>query len=247
MSINIEKILGLLKDEREVLRDPVSRLIALAEHCSSHAVFTTSFGLEDQMITDIIAREKLPFSIVTLDTGRFFPETYDVWQRTEERYAIRIKAYYPHSERLTALVADQGINGFYYSSQMRKACCAIRKIEPLERATRGALAWITGLRRDQSKMRETVTFVLHDTDRNLLKVNPLYDLTRDAISAYTKKRDVPINSLHQAGFLSIGCAPCTRPVQKDEDERSGRWWWEKESLKECGLHTKREKDSSHFI
>lgn len=217
---------------------PAHRLAKVAELFSSSAVFTTSFGIEDQMITHLVATGKLAVRIVTLDTGRFFPETYELWQHTEEKYGLRIKAFYPDSHALGALVTDQGINGFYYSPQMRKACCAVRKVEPLNRALEGAAAWITGLRRHPSQTRESLGFIQRDESRELLKINPLYDLSRDEISAFTATHDVPVNVLHESGFLSIGCAPCTRPVKPGEDERAGRWWWETGSAKECGLHVR---------
>lgn len=237
MSVNLEQVTQAFNNAFAGFY-PVRRLLQVAEYFPSETVFTTSFGIEDQMITHLIATEKLPFRIITLDTGRFFPETYDLWQHTEEKYGLRIKAYYPGEHALEALIADQGINGFYYSPQMRKACCAVRKIEPLNRALKGASAWITGLRRNQSKARENLDFATLDKERALLKINPLYDLTRDEIITFTTTNGVPVNRLHATGFLSIGCAPCTRAVQPGEDERAGRWWWETDSAKECGLHTR---------
>ncbi|RCL01467.1 MAG: phosphoadenosine phosphosulfate reductase [Candidatus Tokpelaia sp. JSC085] len=237
MFVRLEKAALALKNASDKL-DPVHRLVRVAEHFPSGVIFTTSFGIEDQMIAHIIATEKLPFKIVTLDTGRFFPETYDLWQYTEEKYGLRIKAYYPNSEALSTLIADQGINGFYYSRQMREACCAIRKVAPLNRVLKDAVAWITGLRRDQSQTRHDLDFVLYDQERELLKINPLYNISRNEIKAYVEKHEIPVNILHKAGFLSIGCAPCTRAVQPGEDERAGRWWWEKDSARECGLHVR---------
>lgn len=243
MFFNLEKVAQALDNASSGLA-PAHRLARVAEYFSSGVVFTTSFGIEDQMITHLISIEKLPFKIVTLDTGRLFPETYEVWQRTEEKYGLRIHASHPDSDALSALVVDQGINGFYYSPQMRAACCAVRKTAPLKRALKGASAWITGLRRDQSQVRGNLGFILHDKDRELLKINPLYDLSRKDISAFVRTHDIPVNVLHAAGFLSIGCAPCTRAIRPGEDERAGRWWWETDSARECGLHVGTENGNS---
>jgi len=235
MFADIEKTAQLLEEAGRDLT-VLQRLRRIADCFPCDVVFTTSFGIEDQVITHIIATEKLPFRILTLDTGRFFPETYDLWARTEQKYGLRIRAFYPHANALEALIADQGINGFYYSRQMRQSCCAVRKVEPLQRALKGAKVWLTGMRRDQSAARQNVQFTAYDKQRGLLKINPLYDLGRDDINAYAKSANVPVNVLHAAGFLSIGCACCTRSIAPGEDERAGRWWWETDSAKECGLH-----------
>ncbi|WP_102961475.1 phosphoadenylyl-sulfate reductase [Mangrovicella endophytica] len=215
---------------------PAERLTALAERVPGRIVFTTSLGIEDQMLTHLIFKAGLPIEVKTLDTGRLFPETYALWRTTEETYGRRIKALYPQAEALEALVEDQGIDGFYYGSDMRKACCGVRKVEPLGRALAGASAWIAGLRRDQSANRSDMAFVSYDRVRGLLKANPLFDWTRDAIVAFTDAAGVPVNTLHGQGFLSIGCAPCTRAIRPGEPERAGRWWWEEETRRECGLH-----------
>lgn len=212
------------------------RLIRLREEVGGRLVFTTSFGLEDQILTHLIASDRLDVEIVTLDTGRLFPQTYTLWAESEAHFGRRIRAVYPERDELERLVADQGIDGFYASVAMRKACCAIRKVEPLGRALAGASAWITGLRADQSAERQRLSLVEFDAERKLIKANPLLDWTREEALAFAKQRDVPINPLHAAGFLSIGCAPCTRAVRPGENERSGRWWWESEDKKECGLH-----------
>jgi len=217
-------------------KTPLERLALLAESVDGRRVFTTSLGLEDQMLTHLIFENALPFEVVTLDTGRLFPETYALWQRTEERYGRRIKAKYPQVDALEALVDDQGIDGFYFGTDMRKACCGVRKVEPLGRALNGASAWVTGLRRDQSPNRERLDFVSFDAARGLVKANPLFDWTREDIRLFTEQHDVPVNALHAQGFLSIGCAPCTRALRPGEPERAGRWWWEDETRKECGLH-----------
>ncbi|MCQ8781971.1 phosphoadenylyl-sulfate reductase [Mangrovibrevibacter kandeliae] len=216
--------------------DPLGRLRLIADRMPGRVVFTTSLGIEDQMLTHLIFANGLPIDVVTLDTGRLFPETYTLWRETEERYGRRIKALYPQAEALEALVADQGIDGFYMSVDCRKACCGVRKVEPLGRALKGASAWITGLRRDQSASRGTLDYVSFDAQRGLVKANPIFDWTRDEIAAFTTAERVPVNGLHAQGFLSIGCAPCTRAVHPGEPERAGRWWWEDEARKECGLH-----------
>jgi phosphoadenosine phosphosulfate reductase len=212
------------------------RLRAAAEAVDGRLVFTTSFGIEDQLIAHHIFTEKLPIEVATLDTGRLFPSTYKVWQETEERYGARIKAFYPQADAVAAMVADAGINGFYYSKDARIACCTVRKVEPLGRALAGADAWVTGLRADQSGQRATVALAGWDDERGLLKLAPLFDYTRERVAAECEALGVPVNALHAQGFLSIGCEPCTRALQPGEPERAGRWWWETDQARECGLH-----------
>jgi len=173
---------------------------------------------------------------MTLDTGRLFPETYALWQETEELYGTRIRAFYPDSRALAALVADQGINGFYYSKDARLSCCAVRKVEPLGRALEGAAAWVTGLRADQSEQRGDTALATWDGERALIKLAPLHDFNRARVVAECVRLGVPVNELHSKCFLSIGCAPCTRAIRPGEAERAGRWWWETDAAKECGLH-----------
>jgi phosphoadenosine phosphosulfate reductase len=199
-------------------------------------VFTTSFGLEDQAILHALRQHQIDVEIVTLDTGRLFPESYDVWMESERRYGIRIRSVYPHTAAVEALVAEQGINGFFHSRDARVACCHVRKVEPLNRALAGAAAWITGIRSGQSDARRDVGLVSVDWDRGILKFNPLFDWTREAVLSFTREGDVPVNALHAKGFASIGCAPCTRAIAPGEVERAGRWWWEEDGKKECGLH-----------
>ena len=215
---------------------PLERLRMLAERADGPVVFTTSLGIEDQMITHLIFANTLPIEVKTLDTGRLFPETYVLWRETEEKYGRRIKAMYPQAEALEELVDDQGIDGFYYAPEFRKACCGVRKVEPLGRALKGAAVWITGLRRDQSANRADMDFVSFDGARGLVKANPIFDWTRDDIVRFTGENGVPVNALHARNFLSIGCAPCTRALRPGEPERAGRWWWEEETRRECGLH-----------
>lgn len=212
------------------------RLRLAANAIDGRIAFTTSFGIEDQLIAHHIFTERLPVEVVTLDTGRLFPETHAVWQETEERYGVRIRAFHPNSEALSKLLADQGVNGFYYSKDARLSCCEVRKVEPLGRALAGASAWITGLRSDQSEGRSATELAEWDPDRQLIKVAPLFDFTRAMVAAQCAMLGVPTNELHGKGYLSIGCAPCTRAVRSDEPERAGRWWWETDQAKECGLH-----------
>jgi phosphoadenosine phosphosulfate reductase len=212
------------------------RLKLLARRVAGPLVFTTSFGLEGQALTHLIVETGIACRFVTLDTGRLFPETYEVWAQTEQRYGIRIEAFYPRSHGLASLVRDNGINGFYHSADARHACCAVRKVEPLNRALAGAAAWLTGMRADQSSTRQHFDFVSYDTTRQLLKVNPLLDWSQDQVATLVRDAEVPYNALHDRGFHSIGCAPCTRAVAVGEPERAGRWWWEQDQTRECGLH-----------
>lgn len=215
---------------------PVERLRLLRDRVEGALVFTTSFGLEDQILTHFIDAAGISVRYVTLDTGRLFPETYSVWSATERRYGIRIEAYYPEAKAVERLVKRQGIDGFYSNPAARYACCDIRKVVPLGRALHGAAGWITGLRADQSDDRRGITFAAYDGERDLIKLNPLHDWSRDRVKAACVAADVPLNPLHERGFKSIGCAPCTRAVSSDEPERAGRWWWEAATVKECGLH-----------
>jgi phosphoadenosine phosphosulfate reductase len=217
---------------------PANRLAQFCAAVDGRIVFTTSFGLEDQVVLHHLCAAGLSVDIVTLDTGRLFPETYATWEETERRYGRRIRAIYPRQDALEALIATKGINGFYQAREARLACCDVRKIEPLARALAGAGAWITGLRADQSAHRRGVRLVEADHERSLLKLNPLYDHMRDAVQDFAREHAVPLNPLHERGFLSIGCAPCTRAVRPGEPERAGRWWWEDDRRKECGLHSR---------
>ena len=217
---------------------PAERLVEFRREVAGKVTFTTSFGLEDQAILHWIAEAALDIDVVTLDTGRLFPETYELWAKTERRYGRRIRAVYPRHDELEELVARQGIDGFYASRQARVACCHIRKVEPLNRALTGANGWITGLRGDQSGHREAMSVVEPDAERNLLKLNALFDWMRPAILTFATEQDVPLSPLHGRGFASIGCAPCTRAIAPGEPERAGRWWWEQDDRKECGLHLK---------
>ena len=216
--------------------DLFARLALVRGEIRGRIVFTTSLGLEDQAIAHAIFSQDLAIDVVTLDTGRLFPETYDVWAATERRYGRRIRGLAPQAGAVEALVAEQGIDGFRASIAARRACCAVRKVEPLQRALADASAWITGLRAEQSADRALLALAVTDPTYGVLKVNPLFDWTRERVAAFVHEHDVPYNALHDRGFLSIGCAPCTRAVAPGEPERAGRWWWETTDQKECGLH-----------
>ena len=215
--------------------DPAERLIALREAVPGRIVFTTSFGIEDQALSHLIFERRLDIEVVTLDTGRLFPSTYKLWAETEERYGVRIRSYHPEQAALAAQVADAGINGFYHSKEARLGCCHVRKVEPLGRALDGARAWVTGLRREQSDSRGEVGFSGTD-DQGRTKYNPLADWRWADVWHYIESNEVPYNPLHDKFMPSIGCAPCTRAIAVGEPFRAGRWWWEDESAKECGLH-----------
>lgn len=216
--------------------DLFERLAAIREHVAGRIVFTTSFGLEDQAIAHAAFSRNLAIDVVTLDTGRLFPETHDVWAETERRYDRRVTAFAPSHRSLEALIARQGIGGLRSSLAARLECCNVRKVAPLERALAGSAAWITGIRADQSAGRARLAAVAFDERRRLVKVNPLFDWTREQTVDFVRTHGVPYNRLHDRGFLSIGCAPCTRAVNPGEPERAGRWWWEQSDKKECGLH-----------
>jgi phosphoadenosine phosphosulfate reductase len=229
--------LVLPMSEAEFARlDLPNRLAVLRARTSGRIVFTTSFGIEDQAIGHAIFTQGLAVDVVTLDTGRLFPQTYDVWAETERRYGVTIRALYPEHRSLETLIAGQGIDGFRNSVAARQACCGVRKVEPLRRALAGAAAWITGLRADQSHARAQTHFLAIDAIHRVVKVSPLADWARERVVDYVKAENIPYNVLHDQGFLSIGCAPCTRAVAPGEPERAGRWWWEQEDKKECGLH-----------
>jgi phosphoadenosine phosphosulfate reductase len=215
---------------------PVRLAMAAAWAGKGRAVFTTSFGLEDQAITHAIAASALPIELVTIDTGRLFAETYDVWAETEARYSLRIRAVTPDQDRLETFVRDRGINGFRLCVQNRLECCAIRKGEPLSRALAGASVWITGLRAEQSLHRRFTPLAEFDEQHKLLKMNPLADQNARDVARFIADNRIPYNVLHDRGFPSIGCTPCTRAVRVGESDRAGRWWWETDEKKECGLH-----------
>ncbi|MGQ5524481.1 phosphoadenylyl-sulfate reductase [Chitinimonas sp. PSY-7] len=203
------------------------------------AVFANSLGAEDMVLTDLISRHSIGIDIFSLDTGRLPAETYTLMQQAAETYPTKsIKVFFPRAELIEAYVNTQGINGFYHSVEARKACCHIRKLEPLARALAGMRAWVTGLRREQSTTRTDMSEEEWDASNGLQKFNPLLAWTEKEVWAYIKAYRVPYNALHDQHYPSIGCAPCTRAIAIGEDIRAGRWWWENPENKECGLHAK---------
>lgn len=198
--------------------------------------FSTSFSLEDQVILHHIVREKLPIQIFTLDTGRLFSETYSVWTAVKEKYGILIRAYMPEASSLENFVNQKGPNAFYESVENRKQCCYLRKVEPLNRALNGQKVWITGIRAEHSSNRSQLNLLEWDEGHQLHKYNPLLHWTQDEVKKYISDNEVPYNILHDRGFVSIGCQPCTRAIRPGEEFRAGRWWWEDAEKKECGLH-----------
>lgn len=227
--------LPVLLQKLEALKEGEA-LTFFARYFSGKVVFSTSFGLEDQVISDMILRDKLPVDIFTLDTGRMFPETYYTWNQTNERYGTKIKAYYPQAEPLEAYILQNGPNAFYASAELRKQCCFLRKVEPLGRALNGNSIWITGMRAEQSPDRHGLPQLEWDESNHIYKFHPLLHWTFDQVKAYIAEHNVPYNPLHDKGYVSIGCQPCTRAIRPGEDFRAGRWWWEDNSKKECGLH-----------
>jgi phosphoadenosine phosphosulfate reductase len=206
------------------------------QHFGDKILLSTSLGLEDQGLTEMVLRQNPAVDVFTLDTGRLFPETYDLIARTNKHFGIRMKTYFPDAEKVEEMVAKKGINLFYDSVENRKMCCGIRKVAQLPRAFKGMDAWICGLRKDQSVSRFFNRLVEWDENNKLVKINPLIDWTEKEVWDYIKKQNIPYNLLHDRGFPSIGCEPCTRAIEPGEDIRSGRWWWESELHKECGLH-----------
>lgn len=216
--------------------EPAPFLKSISDEFPNSVVFSSSFSYEDQVITHLIASQKLPISIFTLDTGRLFSETYSVWSSTLERYQVPIKAYYPNQDLLASFVDANGPNAFYESVDNRKTCCGIRKVEPLKRALNGNTIWITGLRAAHSSARQDLQKVEWDESNGIIKYHPILDWTTEDVADFIIKYNIPYNPLHDNGFVSIGCAPCTRAIKPGDDFRAGRWWWEDATKKECGLH-----------
>ncbi len=202
----------------------------------SPAVFASSLAAEDMVLTDLILKAGLPIGIFSLDTGRLHPETLAVVDAVRAHYDYEIALYHPNAQAVDEYVAENGINAFYDSIEMRRSCCGIRKVEPLGRALAGNKAWVTGQRRAQSSTRADLSIEEDDLAHGMTKFNPLADWSEDDVWQYIRDNKVPYNALHDQGFPSIGCAPCTRAVQPGEDVRAGRWWWENPESKECGLH-----------
>ena len=198
--------------------------------------FSTSLGAEDQAITQIIAGIDPGIYMFTLDTGRMFPETYDLLDLTQQRYKVQIRVFFPEQKAVEEMVNGKGINLFYENVENRKLCCQIRKIEPLKRALENIDFWISGLRREQSVTREDISLIEWDNLNNKIKINPLIDWNSEDLWDYIRQNNIPYNPLHDKGYPSIGCLPCTRAIESGEDIRAGRWWWENPEMKECGLH-----------
>lgn len=232
---SVQEILSKIKG-----LNPAEALKVLAEEFKGTAVFSTSFSSEDQVITDLILSHQLPVEIFTLDTGRMFAETYSTWTRTLEKYSGKITAYYPDAQSLQSFIEEKGPNSFYESVENRKTCCHIRKVEPLQRALKGKKLWITGIRAEHSPNRHDMQPVEWDAANQVLKFHPILNWTTEETKQYIQQNDIPYNPLHDKGFVSIGCAPCTRAIKPGEDFRAGRWWWEDASGKECGLHVHEE-------
>lgn len=230
------KMLNNLQKEIHT-KDITESIDFLCKKFPGEVIFTTSFGIEDQVITDYIFSNKLPVRVVSIDTGRMFEETYKVFNRTRERYNHEIEVLFPKHEAVEKLLSNKGPYSFYESVENRKECCNIRKVEPLIRALKNMKCWITGIRRDQSPNRLGMQKLEWDEGYGLLKYNPLLDWTMDQTVDFLNKKNIPYNSLHNKGYVSIGCAPCTRAINPGDDFRAGRWWWEENSGKECGLHT----------
>jgi phosphoadenosine phosphosulfate reductase len=215
--------------------DQLKRLVLLYPE---KVVFTTSFGIEDQVISHIIFENDIQIEVATLDTGRLFPETYKVFGDTIKKYQKQINVYSPDHEAVENMVTNNGPFSFYYSKENRLECCRIRKVGPLNRALKGMKCWISGIRADQSDNRSGMEQLEYDEKRELYKFYPLFNWSFEEVRSFIKENNVPYNILHDRGFVSIGCEPCTRAIREGEDFRAGRWWWENRNEKECGIHIK---------
>ena len=211
-------------------------LLADAVRDYADVTFANSLGAEDMVLTDLIAKHQPNIEIFSLDTGRLPQETYDLMQQVRQHFAVPLHVFYPATASVESYVAEHGVNGFYDSMDNRKACCHVRKVEPLRRALAGKKAWLTGMRREQAVTRGSLEISTFDADNGLQKINPLLDWTNAEVWEYLKSYNVPYNALHDRFYPSIGCAPCTRAITPGEDVRAGRWWWEDPQNKECGLH-----------
>jgi len=219
----------------------VIRLLKQIETEHRPSAFACSFGLEDMVLLDLIAKHAPKIEVFSLDTGRLPDETHVLWDQVRERYPIPIQIYFPDAAQVEAWVMQNGTNGFYHSMSQRKQCCEIRKVIPLGRALKDRKAWITGLRREQSNARQSLQVQEWDEGNGLHKFSPLLEWTLDDVWEYVNENKVPYNALHDRGYPSIGCAPCTRAIEPGQDFRAGRWWWEETGAKECGLHVGRPK------
>jgi phosphoadenosine phosphosulfate reductase len=223
-------------DKRFAKSEAESVLDYFINEYKSKLAFSTSLGAEDQVLTHMIWSKYPEARIFTLDTGRLFQDTYELIDKVHSKYGKRLEIFFPDKENVEKMVAEKGVNLFYQSIENRKECCHTRKTEPLGRALSGVEAWVTGIRREQAVTRYSTPMVEWNDQYKLLKVNPLRDWTEEMVWEYIRKHDIPYNTLHDKGFPSIGCAPCTRAVAKGEDVRAGRWWWEQPENKECGIH-----------
>jgi len=217
-------------------KSPEALLTCFLEAFRGRIALSSSLSIEDQVLTDLIAKIDPSTRIFTLDTGRLFPETYSLIERTRMKYPITLEVFFPEASEIEKMVKEEGINLFYAGIEQRKRCCQVRKIQPLKRAFQGLEVWICGLRKEQSVTRHDMQMVEWDAQNQLIKLNPLIDFTEEQVWDYIKANHVPYNKLHDKGFPSIGCQPCTRAVRPGEDIRAGRWWWENPEHKECGLH-----------
>ncbi|MES2131439.1 MAG: phosphoadenylyl-sulfate reductase [Bacteroidota bacterium] len=232
MQSELHNVEYLIKD-----KSPEEALIVLADQFPGKLVFSTSLGYEDQVISHMIFSNTLPVKVFTIDTGRLFNETYSVLNSTLERYKRPISVMYPQTASVEKLVTDKGPVSFYESIDNRKECCFIRKVEPLKRALKGYTIWVTGIRADQSGNRHDIPQVEWDDANQIIKYHPILNWSLEDVKSYIRTHHIPYNTLHDKGFVSIGCAPCTRAIKPGEDFRAGRWWWETNDKKECGLHS----------
>ena len=236
VSAKAAEVLALLKD---VVGRTLVREVGLKADLQKNITFANSFGAEDMVLTDIILKNKLDIEIFSLDTGRLPTETYDLMAATEKHYNTKLNVFFPQAQSVEFYVKNHGINAFYESIALRKDCCRMRKVEPLQRALKGKAAWVTGMRATQATTRASLPVREYDEVNKLEKFNPLSDWTETEVWAYIRLHNVPYNALHDQFYPSIGCAPCTRAVAVGEDVRAGRWWWEDPTSKECGLHVKK--------
>ncbi len=235
ISISKAEELGWL-EEIAVKPNAVDSLKSFAKLFGDKAVFSTSFSIEDQVITHMIFSNNLDIKVFTLDTGRLFPETYSTWAQTMAKYGKPIETFAPDASQLEPMLRSKGPNSFYESLENRQECCNIRKVEPLKRALGGKKLWVTGIRSEHSANRTQMDKIEWDPSNQLFKFHPLLKWTMDELKEFIKMYEIPVNPLHDKGFVSIGCAPCTRAIKAGEDFRAGRWWWEQADKKECGLH-----------
>jgi len=235
------KELALSLNEKFSKKHPIEILKYLGENYAVKTGFSTSLGAEDQVLTQMIVKYASLIRIFTLDTGRMFPETYELIEETNNTYNINIEIFFPDSAEVETMVKDKGINLFYKSVENRKSCCRIRKTQPMKRALQNVDFWISGIRKDQSVTRFFNKLVEWDEEYELIKVNPLLEWREKDVWDYIEKNNIPFNKLHDKGFSSIGCQPCTRAIELNEDFRAGRWWWEASENKECGLHNQIQK------